>query len=85
MSYDNMVIAKPTPLIKGTKGKLRPIACGNQFRKVAMSSVCRQKAEGFRKHLGDEQYAVGVPAAIEKMAHTMRAFMDENRIKCSSK
>ena len=49
-AYDNMVIAKPTPLIKGTKGKLRPIACGNQFRKVAMSALCKQKAESFRKH-----------------------------------
>ena len=75
LSYDIMVIAKPTPLIKGTKGKLRPIAGGNQFRKITMSALCKGQADKFRTHLGKEQYAVGVLAAIEKMAHTMVAHM----------
>ena len=76
-AYDVMVIAKPTPLIKGVKGKLRPIVCGNQFRKVAMSALSKENANKFKEHLREEQYAVGVPAAIEKMSHTMKAFRDE--------
>ena len=64
-------LGRVTPLKKGLKNKLRPLVCGCTWRRIAMSALCGQHKAVFRQALGQEQYAVGVKSALEKLAATL--------------
>ena len=52
---------------------MRPLVCGSLFRRIAMFSMCSERKERFAKHLGVENYAVGIKCALEKIAVSLRA------------
>ena len=66
--YALAAIGRVTPLRKGLKNKLRPLVCGSTWRRLTMSAQCNERKHKFANHLGAEQYAVGVKAALEKLA-----------------
>ena len=60
---------------KGLKNKLRPLVCGSTWRRLTMSILCRTYKGDCCTHLGTEQYAVGVAAALEKLSATISVLL----------
>ena len=73
--YTIAALGRVTPLRKGLKNKLRPLVCGSTWRRLTMSALCNAHKETFRDHLGSEQYAVGVKAALEKLSATLSVLL----------
>ena len=76
--YSLEAIGRVTPMYKGLKNKLRPLVCGGTWRRLTMSTLCREHKCQFRDYLGDEQYAVGVKAALEKLAATLNVILQQD-------
>ena len=66
-----------TPLVKGTKGKLRPLACAATFRRTAYGVLTRSRSKDLAKIFGRSQYAVGRKAALECLARDLRAAIEQ--------
>eukprot|EP00661_Eupelagonemidae_sp_cell13_P003752 gene3753-190_t len=66
--YDALSLGRCVPLRKGVKNKVRPIVVPNTIRKVCETTVCGELRPRFLQLLAPEQHAVGMTAAIEKLA-----------------
>jgi hypothetical protein len=63
--------ANLTALVK-KDGGLRPIACGDVWRRLAARCVCKNFAADFRSTLAPFQFGVAVSGGAEILAHTAR-------------
>ena len=73
--YASSALGRVTPLRKGLKNKLRPLVCGSTWRRLTMSALSGAHKGIFRTFLGDEQPAVEVKAALEKLAATLSVLL----------
>eukprot|EP00661_Eupelagonemidae_sp_cell13_P000046 gene46-1667_t len=71
--YDALALGRCVPLRKGLKNKVRPIVVPNTIRKICETTVCGELLSRFLDVLAPEQHAVGMTAAIEKLAKGVKA------------
>jgi hypothetical protein len=70
-----MSMVKATPLLKGTKGRVRPITVGATLKRLALSAVLK-KEPNLKGLVGRAEYAIGRKAAIEDLEKDIDAAID---------
>ena len=63
-------ILKVTPLLKGTKGKIRPITVGTTLKRFALSAILRSE-KTLAQIVGSDEFAIGRKSAIETLKRTI--------------
>jgi len=58
-------------------GGLRPIACGDVWRRLAARCVCKDFADRFREVLAPQQFGVAVRGGTEVLVHASRLLFEE--------
>ena len=74
--YDSMALGRLVPARKGLKNKVRPLVVPDTQRKVCETTVCENRKAKFLSCLAPEQYAVGMTAAIEKLAKSAHCIIE---------
>eukprot|EP00660_Eupelagonema_oceanica_P019800 gene19800-biopygen40239 len=74
--YDTMAMGRVAPARKGLKNKVRPLVVPDTQRKVCETTLCEDRREKFLRCLGPEQHAIGMSAAIEKLAKSVQCIVD---------
>eukprot|EP00664_Eupelagonemidae_sp_cell27_P005607 gene5607-9251_t len=69
--YDTQGVGRVAPARKGLKNKVRPLVVGDLARKTCECTLSEAKTPDLLRCLSPEQHAVGMPAAIEKYAHSV--------------
>ncbi|CAM9895730.1 unnamed protein product, partial [Heterosigma akashiwo] len=64
-------------LLNKEDGDVRPITTADTLRRIATRVLVFQYKERWRDHLGPIQFAVGTPNGCDKLAHCVRAFLDQ--------
>eukprot|EP00662_Eupelagonemidae_sp_cell21_P058088 gene58088-biopygen101607 len=74
--YDTLALQRTAPARKGLKNKVRPLVVPDTHRKICESTICEDMKTKFLQCLGPEQHAVGMTAAIEKLAKSVQCVND---------
>jgi hypothetical protein len=64
------------PLLKGTKGKIRPITVGATLKRFALSTMIKCEKH-VRELVGESEFAIGRKSAIEDMKRSIDATIDK--------
>src|SRR5690606_23633304 len=70
--------ANLTALTKKDKS-LRPIACGDVWRRLAARCVCRDFSDRFRECLAPSQFGVALEGGAEAVAHAARLLYEQGQ------
>src|SRR6185437_4586972 len=68
--------ANLTALLK-KDGGLRPIACGDVWRRLTARCVCKNFAQEFRQALDPHQFGVAISGGTEILVHTARMLYEK--------
>ena len=69
-------MVKATPLLKGPKGKVRPIIVGTTRKRLALSAVLK-KETNLKDVVGQTEYAIGRKSAIEDLKKDIDAAIEK--------
>ena len=67
---------KVTPLLKGSKGKIRPITVAGMLKRFALASLLRSD-KSLQEHVGKNEYAIGRKAALETLRRDIDIALQE--------
>ena len=65
-TLEDMSLVKVTPLLKGSKGKVRPITVGSTLIRIGLSAMLKAEP-GLTKAVGPTELAIGRKSAIEDL------------------
>jgi hypothetical protein len=65
-----------TPLLKGTRGNIRPITVGTTLKRFALSTMIKCEKH-LRELVGESEFAIGRKSAIEDMKRSIDAAIDK--------
>ena len=72
----DMNTLKVTPLLKGNKGKIRPITVAGMLKRFALTSLMRSE-KNLQEYVGPGEYAIGRKAACETLRRDIDIALQE--------
>jgi len=60
------------------KGGVRPLACGDPFRRLVAKCFCLGAKQDFSSLFAGKNFGVGCPGGVEVVAHTLRDFVSHH-------
>ena len=76
-SFGHVWIKPTIYLLSKKKGGIRPIAVDNIFVRIVGKLLCRMFSPELARTFSNLQFAVGVPAGVETVAHTVSLWIHE--------
>ena len=61
-----------------SKGGVRPLCCGDPFRRLVGKCFCLGAKEDFSSCFAGKNFGVGCPGGVEVLAHTLRDFVNHH-------
>jgi len=75
---DLWAYSKGVALYKGSKEKVRALACGSTFRRVTLGALVKDNEEDLKSKAGNQQFALGLEGALENMAGCVKMADEEH-------
>ena len=65
-TLEDMSLVKVTPLLKGSKGKVRPITVGTTLKRISLSAILKAETN-LKETVGETEFAIGRKSATEDL------------------
>ena len=75
-TLEEMNLVKVTPLLKGSKGKVRPITVGTTLKRISLSATLKAETN-LKETVGETEFAIGRKSAIEDLKRDIDAAIEK--------